>query len=281
MKGNIADTNSRKYLSPARKRDFSSADRKRAYNRELFAVVAPRYRTATRCLSFGRDATWKRILVNGIRRPLVRPQQTAAAQPVLAHPADRELDSLIVDLACGTGDITLALAERFPGARVHGIDISAEMLNLARRRAERNGVANAAYQLADMHALPFASFSVSLVTGGYALRNAPHLQTALREVSRVLIPGGQAAFLEFSTASHPLLRAVQLRLLMLWGRIWGTLLHRDPEVYAYIARSLKHFPDREQLRSIFTSAGLQVRGSRTFLGGFVRALWLEKRAAAD
>ncbi len=211
------------------------------------------------------------MLVDGIQLPLVPGAQQAETR---AGPP-------VVDLACGTGDLTLALAERFPTTRVLGIDISAEMLELARNRTGRNGISNATYQLGDMHELPFESSSVSLVTGGYALRNAPHLRTALREIHRVLIPGGQAAFLEFSTSSRPLLRAVQLRLLLLWGRIWGALLHGDPEVYAYIARSLKHFPDRDQLRSIFTDSGFRIRRSRTFLGGFVRALWLEKCALPD
>ncbi|MDA3873151.1 MAG: class I SAM-dependent methyltransferase, partial [Kiritimatiellae bacterium] len=87
---------------------------KRLYNRNLFREVAPRYDLITRILSFGRDAAWKRWMLNQL------PHQSPGS---------------ILDLACGTGDITRALHQRYPHAKVIGLDLTPEMLTLARELA--------------------------------------------------------------------------------------------------------------------------------------------------
>ena len=92
---------------------------------------------------------------------------------------------------------------------------------------------------------------MDIVTGGYALRNAPDLGTAIDEISRVLKPCGVAAFLDFSKPSGKILQKMEYWALKTWTGPWGTLLHRNREVYRYIAESLQPFPDRSQLRDIF------------------------------
>ncbi|TVR68225.1 MAG: methyltransferase domain-containing protein [Spirochaetaceae bacterium] len=121
-----------------------------------------------------------------------------------------------------------------------------------------------------MNALEMADGTLDIVTGGYALRNAPDLEHTLREIFRVLRPGGTAAFLEFSRARHPLAGTVQLGILRVWGRLWGLILHGDPEVYAYIARSLAGFPDRIELEELFSRVGFRECPGRTLMMGFAR-----------
>jgi ubiquinone/menaquinone biosynthesis C-methylase UbiE len=99
-----------------------------------------------------------------------------------------------------------------------------------------------------------------LVTGGYALRNAPSLRAALEEVLRMLKPGGTAAFLDFAKSPR---RRLQLLLLRLWTGIWGYLLHGNPEVYTYIADSLAIFPDWVRFEALLAELGF--RGIRTRL----------------
>lgn len=237
-------------------RDFSftdqlaDADRKRLLNRQLFDAIAGEYDRITRILSLGRDQAWKR--------------QLNAACPDLGP------ESIILDLACGTGDLTRSLADRYPRGRVTGLDISVEMLSAARMRSA--GVAAISFREADMADLPFPEGSVDLVTGGYALRNAPELTKAIEEIHRVLRPGGSAAFLDFS--NHPWKpRALTTRtILRLWGSLWGLCFHGNAAVYGYIAESLAHYPDRSRLHRQFREGGLEVTLSRLFYGGMLELL---------
>ncbi len=218
---------------------------KRNYNRELFSVVAPKYDVVTRLLSLGGDILWKRRLLR-----------------LLPGRAERA----VLDIATGTGDIAESLALRYPDAQVYALDLNSEMLLRARSRLDRFA-SRATTVEADMADMPFDDGTMSVVTGGYALRNAPSLEKALGEIARVLEPGGTAAFLEFSRSRSTALFAVQFRLLRFWGQVWGLLLHGDPEVYAYIARSLSRFPDRRRFHSLLASNGLTVcRAPRLYFG---------------
>ncbi len=229
---------------------------KRDYNRRLFRAVAPRYGVITRLLSFGMDACWKRALVAGLPH----------------SPGARALD-----LACGTGDISLLLARRFPGGRVEGLDLSPAMLARARRRArQRRGAGGIRYRLGDLDRLPYPPESFLLVTGGYALRNAPSLRRCLGEVFRVLRRGGCAAFLEFNRSTVPWLGRLQVRLLGAWGGLWGLLLHGNPEVYSYIAETLALFPDRDGFERLLRRLGFRPVRSLLPPGGFVRLTFAGK-----
>ena len=207
----------------------NAADKKRL-NAEMFSVIAPRYDFITRVFSFGRDAAWKRSLI--------------AALPALSSPK-------CLDLACGTGDFTFLLASRFPQGEVTGLDLTEDMLIRAR---QANVCANARFVQGDMGQLDIAAGTVDVVTGGYALRNAPDLSQAIAEIHRVLKPGGVAAFLDFSKPAVRWKQMLEYRVLKIWTGLWGWLLHRNPEVYSYIAESLTLYPDRDALRRMFATS---------------------------
>ncbi len=226
--------------------------RKRAYNERLFTRVASSYAFVTRALSLGRDAAWKRRLV--------------AALPEVARPA-------CVDLACGTGDITALVAARYPAGEVHGIDLTPAMLTLARQR----GTCGVTFSRQDMCQLAFADASIDIVTGGYALRNAPSLADALGEIRRILKPGGTAAFLEFSKPAARVPQRLDLLVLKAWGSLWGFLLHRNAETYAYIAETLRRYPDRAALHRLTHEAGFDVVHAQLFYFGVLELLVLRKR----
>ena len=225
-------------------------ERKRAYNERHFAEAAPRYDLATRMMSLGQDAAWKRALV--------------AALPALPSP-------VCVDLACGTGDVAFLLAGRYPGGIVTGLDLSPPMLAIAR---ERNRFTNVRFERGDLCDLPFPDGSVDVVTGSYALRNAPDLRKAVAEVRRVLSPCGVAAFLDFSNPERSLPRHFQYLLLRSWCGLWGLLLHGTPEIHGYVAESLRKFPDRNRLREIFREQGLGAVADRRFFLGITRLIVL-------
>jgi demethylmenaquinone methyltransferase/2-methoxy-6-polyprenyl-1,4-benzoquinol methylase len=235
---------------------LSDPERKRTYNRLLFEEVAPRYDRITRLLSLGRDAAWKRWMISRL------PQDQIGS---------------VLDLACGTGDITSALRDAYPQAGVTGVDLCPDMLEIARERYP-DGLH---FLEADMSDLPMEDGTLDLVTGGYALRNAPDLQQTLAEIHRVLRPGGRLAVLDFSAPAQPLLRKIQSVLLWLWGGWWGLVMHGNPAVYAYIARSLDRFPARPDLHRQLEAEGLPVQESRRFMFGMIEVFICEKRHTPD
>ena len=226
---------------------IQTPEKKRHYNAGLFTRVAREYDSATRAMSLGRDQAWKRWLVNAL--------------PPLAHPH-------CVDLACGTGDVTAALARRFPDARILGIDLTPAMIEVARQRWD---LPNVEFRVADMCRSGIDDGWADVVTGSYALRNAPVLDEALAEVRRVLKPGGYAAFLDFAKACAHWRQSLQIPLLRVWGGFWGVVLHGGPE-HAYIAESLRQFPDRAALRNQFNRHGFHLDQARDCFGGMLEIL---------
>lgn len=230
-------------------RDWLGApERKRRYNELHFAEAAPRYDVATRAMSLFRDAAWKARLAESL--------------PGIPSPS-------CVDIGCGTGDVAFLLAARYPRGRIVGVDISEPMLRLAR---DRNRFGNVSFLRQDMCALDFPDASVDIVTGSYALRNAPDLRRAVGEVRRIVKPGGAAAFLDFSKTRTALLRAPQVALLRSWCGFWGLVLHGSREVHGYIAESLAAFPDREALLDLFGEHGFALVSSRRFFLGITELL---------
>lgn len=211
-------------------RAFDSPDAKRAYNRRLFAAIAPRYDLITRMLSCGQDARWKRR-VAGIARTEGGPR--------------------VLDLACGTGDVALSLAASHD---VVGLDLTPEMLALARARARTSGLP-VSWIAGDMTHLPFAGASFDVVTTSYGLRNVPALDAALREIARVLRPNGLLVSLDFNRPRRPIVRAVYLGYLTAVGALLGLALHRDSETYRYIPHSIRRYPGASGVAALMKENG--------------------------
>lgn len=231
---------------------IDSPDKKRHFNEQHFTEAASHYDIATRAMSLGRDQSWKKHLVADL------PETTAP---------------LCVDLACGTGDIAFLLGERFPEGRIIGIDLTADMVTLA---DQRNRFDNVGFACRDMADTGFADASVDIVTGSYALRNAPDLTLALQEVNRILKPGGYAAFLDFSKSSLPAMQTAQYWLLKCWCGLWGTLLHGNPTIHAYIADSLEQFPPRTEYHRLVQRRGFAIISCRLFYFGMLELLVIQK-----
>ncbi len=230
-------------LKPMGRDTLRVPESKKLYNELHFSEAAPRYDTATRAMSLFRDAAWKTHLVGSL--------------PEISKP-------LCVDIACGTGDVSFLLAQRYPEGRTVGLDIAEPMLGIAR---ERNRHPNLRFIRQDMCAMEFQEGSVDIVTGSYALRNAPDLTRAIGEIRRILKPGGTAAFLDFSKPRSGFFRIPQYLLLRTWCGSWGLILHGNHEIHGYIAASLAAFPDRGNLLDLFASSGFAlVLAKRFFLG---------------
>lgn len=223
---------------------ISTPEGKRRYVRRLFATIADRYDFITRVLSYGQDRRWKRRLI-----------RLAALTP---H--DR-----VLDLACGTGDL---LFEAAPVVRrAVGLDVTLRMLQLASSRPRRPGRADLI--AADMLALPFPSARFDVITTGYGLRNVPDLPQALREMYRVLAPGGRLLSLDFNRPRNAVVRVAYLAYLTAVGSALGFLLHRDPDTYRYIPASIRMYPGASGVARMLEQHGFtDVRVVRV-LGGLM------------
>lgn len=204
----------------------------------MFDAIAPSYDLNNRVHSLWRDQAW--------RRAAVRAARVQAGQDVL-------------DVACGTGDLTQALARRTQAATVTGLDFTPGMLEVARvKQARDQALARIQYIQGDAMALPFADGSFDALTIAFGIRNVQDPAKALGEFRRVLRPGGRLVILEFHRPRNPLVR---------WfndvyaGHIMprtATLLARDKSgAYRYLPKSVGSFMDAEQLRAEVARVGFE------------------------
>jgi len=227
--------------------ELADPDAKRRYVRRLFATIADRYDLITVVLSYGLDRRWKRRLVG----------MAAGCAGARA-----------LDVACGTGDLALALAAR--GASVTGLDVTPRMIELARRKSAGPGAGPAPdWLVGDMMALPFADRSFDVVTTGYGIRNVPAIGPALAEIRRVLRPGGRLLALDFNRPAHPLVRGAYLGYLTVVGSALGVALHGDPDTYRYIPESIRRYPGAEGLATLMRDAGFIDTRHHDLLGGLM------------
>ena len=218
--------------------------------RQMFDGIVPRYDLLNRLMTGGRDVAWRKIAVREAARHL---------NPSTAS---------VLDLATGTGDLALEL-ERTGFASVVGLDFSAPMLQEAERkgRAQPGGASLVSWVQGDAMALPFAPNTFDAVTVGFGLRNMPDYLGALREVVRVLKPGGTFVCLETSPLPSPVLRSLFETAMRAGLPVLGGVLSGDREAYTYLPQSSAVFPDADALGRLMQVAGLRnVRYLRRGLG---------------
>ena len=201
--------------------------------RGVFDSVATRYDVMNDAMSMGLHRLWKRYA-------------TAVAD---VRPGMR-----VLDIAAGTGDVTLAFA-RLVGASglvVHS-DINAAMLQKGRTRLINSGVAVPSLQC-DAEQLPFASASFDRVSVAFGLRNMTLKEQALHEMLRVLKPGGRLLVLEFSRVAQPLQKVYDWYSFKVLPRL-GQLIALDSESYRYLAESIRRHPDQAALKAMLLKVG--------------------------
>lgn len=219
------------------------------YVREMFARIAPRYDLLNHLLSLEVDRWWRRRVARTFRYILRRP------------------DARVLDLCCGTGDLALAFrAVAHSGARIVGADFCQPMLDRATAKFARCG-APALLAAADALALPFAAGTFDLVAAAFGFRNLADYPAGMREIFRVLKPGGEVALLDFSDPDSPVfgpLYSFYFRRVL--PRI-GAMISGDSGAYQYLGRSVADFPSPEGLAGLMRDAGFSGVGYRKFTGG--------------
>jgi demethylmenaquinone methyltransferase/2-methoxy-6-polyprenyl-1,4-benzoquinol methylase len=204
----------------------------------MFDRIAPVYDAMNRVMTAGLDRRWRRITVEQVVRK-----------------GDRVLDA-----CCGTGD--LAVAARRRGADVIGLDFSEAMLERARAKSSE-----IEWIRGDVLALPFEDASFDAVTVGFGVRNVDDLDAGLRELRRVLRPGGRVGILEITRPRGPLAPFYRLwfdGIVPALGRVLP-----GGAAYTYLPASVRRFPGPDELASLLAAAGFVAVRYRLFAGGIV------------
>ncbi|HUF01125.1 MAG TPA: bifunctional demethylmenaquinone methyltransferase/2-methoxy-6-polyprenyl-1,4-benzoquinol methylase UbiE [Gaiellaceae bacterium] len=213
--------------------------------RGMFDRIAPVYDVMNRVMTAGLDRRWRRLAASAV-----------------VWPGDRVLDA-----CCGTGDLAVEAERR--GGRVVGLDFSERMLERARRKS-----GTIEWVQGDALELPFAAGEFDAVTIGFGVRNFEDLPRGLRELARVLRPGGRIAVLEI-TRPRGLLRPF----FRLWFDVLVPLAGKvlpGGKAYTYLPASVRRFPGAEDLSGLLEAAGF-VSVSHRLLGGGIVALHTAER----
>lgn len=224
---------------------------------DLFARIARRYDLLNDLQSFGLHRLWKRRVV----------------QLANAKSGDRALD-----LCCGTGDISFALAKN--GAETIGLDFSEQMLEVAKTRKQKftphSALCIPQFVQGDAQQLPFPDNSFDAVTVGYGLRNLSNLDRGLDEMIRVAKPGGRIISLDFGKPPNFFWRKIYFAHLQCSVPLIGLLFCGNAQAYAYILESLKHYPAQLAVAEKMRERKLQNVRVINLLGGAMAINYGEK-----
>ncbi|WP_034680952.1 demethylmenaquinone methyltransferase [Caldalkalibacillus mannanilyticus] len=225
----------------------SQKEDKEKFVHQVFESVAPKYDLMNSLLSFRRHKAWRAFTMKKMN---VQEKQTA------------------IDVCCGTGDWTISIAQKVgENGQVIGLDFSQNMLEVGEQKRSNQGLNQIKFVHGNAMDLPYESDRFDYATIGFALRNVPDIKQVLREMGRVVKPGGMVVSLELSQPVWPPFRALYFfyfnRILPLMGKLFANRY----EQYSWLPESLKGFPDSKELAAIFEEVGLTRVETYLLMGG--------------
>ncbi|WP_028986657.1 demethylmenaquinone methyltransferase [Thermicanus aegyptius] len=220
---------------------------KEQYVHHVFETIAERYDLMNTLLSFGVHKYWRNVTM---KKMGVKEGDTA------------------LDVACGTGDWTIALAKKTKNPEgIYGLDFSRQMLKVAGRKLNREGLGKVNLVYGSALELPFQENRFDYATIGFALRNVPDIGRALQEMLRVVKPGGKIVSLELSKPVWPLFRMVYFFYFNHILPFLGKIFTNRYEQYKWLPQSLASFPNHRELEEIFYQAGCEKVETYLLTGG--------------
>lgn len=204
--------------------------------RDIFSTVTGRYDFLTHLLSLYLDISWRRFAVRKLQQ---------------------EKMCRLLDVATGTADLAIEMALQKSGCVVIALDFMAEMMALgAGKLQERNLSRRVRLVRADAVDMPFASGTFDAASIAFGIRNIPDKMKALREMRRVVAPGGQVLVLEMTCPGHGFFRRLYVFYLQKIMPLAPRVFSPNPEAYRYLADSILHFPSPSDFSDMMKSAGL-------------------------
>ncbi len=201
---------------------------------QMFSRIAPTYDQANHALSFNKDIQWRKDAVSQAAQDGFKPR-------------------LVLDLCAGTGDFALAVKEQWPEAKVALADFAKPMLVLAKQKAGTSFD----YLEADALKLPFQDFSFDLVVCGFGVRNLDSVEAGLKEIARVLKPGGKAVILEFFKPTGFLAKLAYTFYVGTILPMRGGAISKDKAAYEYLQKSSKQFLSLNDFKAILEKNGFK------------------------
>ena len=206
--------------------------------KNLFSAIARHYDFLNALLSLRRDRAWRR--------------ETVKASNI-------EPTSKVLDVCTGTGELALAYSDKIgEGGSVIGSDFCFEMLVVGRQKVARQGRMHAFIPIeADTLTLPFLDSTFDVVSVGFGIRNVADLEMGIREMTRVAVPGGRIAILEFTQPVNPVFRSLYYLYFTKVLPFVGNCISRNKDdAYGYLPRSVMQFPNCEELQTVMERCGL-------------------------
>ncbi len=200
----------------------------------MFSRITRRYDLMNRVMTFGQDQSWRRT----------------AARDLQLGP-----NGLVLDLATGTGDLAFALRERYPDSRVVAMDFSETILREGARKAQTRGEQQCDWGVGDALALPFPNATFDGCTNAFLIRNVVDLPLCLREMKRVVKPGGRVVCMEITHPQTPVFKQLFTVYFYKLVPIIGGIIAGDPKAYSYLPNSLTKFPPAAPLKHIMLENG--------------------------
>ncbi|WP_068108391.1 bifunctional demethylmenaquinone methyltransferase/2-methoxy-6-polyprenyl-1,4-benzoquinol methylase UbiE [Tropicimonas marinistellae] len=224
-------------------------DEKKGLVEGVFSSVASRYDLMNDLMSGGIHRLWKDAMMDWL--------------------APRDGQRLL-DVAGGTGDIAFRFLRRAPGAAAVVCDMTADMLEEGRKRAEAEQLADKLdWIVGDAMELPFDDNSFDVVTNSFGTRNVTRIEDALSEAYRVLRPGGRLMTLEFSQLPNPAMQWAYDRYSYNVIPTMGQIVAQDRDSYQYLVESIRKFPDQERFAAMIRTAGFEQVKYRNMSMGIV------------
>lgn len=215
--------------------DGTNLDSKKVQVENMFDQIAPKYDLLNHTLSMNIDKIWRRKVVR-----------------LLKQNSPKNL----LDVATGTCDLAIAASRKISFDKIVGIDLSEEMLNIGKQKVERYGLSNLIeLQKGDAENLPFADNTFDAVTVGFGARNFENLEAGLKEMLRVLRPGGKCIVLEFVLpTAFPIKQTYKLYFNYILPLI-GRLVSKHKSAYTYLPESVGAVPQRTEFTDIMEQCG--------------------------
>jgi demethylmenaquinone methyltransferase / 2-methoxy-6-polyprenyl-1,4-benzoquinol methylase len=211
---------------------------KRQRVRKMFAAIAPSYDINNRLHSLWMDQYWRRTAVKL---------------------SNLKKDDVIIDVACGTGDLAIAFAAKHPQPKPHGIlgiDFTFEMLPIAARKSQTNQKIPITWLNADAQSLPLPDACADVVSIAFGIRNVADPATAFKEFHRILKKNGRVIILEFSLPTNTILRTLYNFYFRQILPRTATLISGDRTgAYKYLPQSVNTFITRDKMQELLTTAG--------------------------
>jgi demethylmenaquinone methyltransferase / 2-methoxy-6-polyprenyl-1,4-benzoquinol methylase len=210
-------------------------DDKKSQVSRMFNKIAPYYDFLNRFLSLGIDTIWRKKAISKIKN---------------GNP------KLILDIATGTADVAIEMVKRLNPDKIIGLDISSEMLGVGQKKIDKRGMSGIIQLvLGDSENLSYSDNYFDAVTVAFGVRNFESLEVGLKEMNRVLKPGGQVMILEFSKPKLFPFKQIFNGYFKYVLPIIGRFTSKDPKAYKYLYESVQAFPDGNKFAKILEMSG--------------------------